>query len=138
MNRHRVKRHRHAWTGGSDICECGARRDARQSLPSNPVVTQETLRNLVASSSASTLAMSDFSEAIQRIGASLGDGASFRNPAPVRTREPTPEEALQVIFDYLERVAAERPDALVETAGKWISQVTNGIADILRKHEDDI
>lgn len=59
------------------------------------------------------------------------------NPEQIKMREPTPEEALQVIFDYLEFVADEKGvDGLRTVAGMWMSKVTNGISDIVRKHED--
>lgn len=107
------------------------REERFKALLSNPIVRADELQKVA--------------EAMRRLGTTAEAASeSFRNSwviegsPEVEMREPTPEEALQVIFDYLERVAAEQPDALVEIAGKWISQVTNGIADILRKHEDDI
>lgn len=82
-------------------------------------------------------------EAMSRFGTTAEAASeSFRNLDPVRTREvmrePTAEEALQVIFDHLELVADEKGvDGLRTVAGMWMSKVTNGISDIVRKHEDE-
>lgn len=74
-------------------------------------------------------------EAMSKIGTTTEAASEgFRNSW---VSDPTPEEALQVIFDYLEFVADEKGvDGLRTVAGIWMSKVTNGISDIVRKHED--
>ncbi len=112
-----MAKHRHHWNPGQpgfETCACGARRPTLEALLGTTAeAASESFRN-------------------SWIGVDVAG-----NPEQVKMREPTPEEALQVIFDYLEFVADEKGvDGLRTVAGMWMSKVTNGISDIVRKHED--